>query len=61
MTHQHNPFLFPQPSDSFERTIPFGADLVGLELAPRPVGELIGEDGDEEDFEERSSELLVEL
>lgn len=37
------------------------ADLVGLELHPRPVEELVGQDGREKDFGDGAGEGLVEL
>jgi hypothetical protein len=42
-------------------TVRLGNDLVGLELEPAPVGELVGEDGQEHDLGDGARECLVKL
>lgn len=46
---------------SWRRTVGLSSDLVSLELHPRPVRELVRQDGCEEDLGDGSGEGLVEF
>lgn len=56
--------LFVLVHSGFERSnrfVGFFAMLIGFEFQPRPVRDLVCEDGEDEDFADRAGEGFVEL